>query len=153
MRGMQREINLLKDELEDKDRLIERLEQETDKLNIEFDVSGLNKRERTHSTPAREVRSIALSPIKSTSHGDQSRSRSLSPVRRKKDGPTPRQGDLRHRLLQTERKLDDTKNMLRLKVKGGGGCRASLLFLHILKSLSVRSFKYDLHQYGIFFYN
>ncbi|XP_078314119.1 centlein-like isoform X3 [Crassostrea virginica] len=115
MRGMQREINLLKDELEDKDRLIERLEQETDKLNIEFDVSGLNKRERTHSTPAREVRSIALSPIKSTSHGDQSRSRSLSPVRRKKDGPTPRQGDLRHRLLQTERKLDDTKNMLRLK--------------------------------------
>lgn len=115
IRGMQREINLLKDELEDKDRLIERLEQENDKLNIEFDVSGLNRRERTHSTPAREVRSVALSPIKSSSRGEQSRSRSLSPVRRVKDGPPPRQGDLRHRLLQTERKLDDTKNMLRLK--------------------------------------
>ena len=153
MRGMQREINLLKDELEDKDRLIERLEQETDKLNIEFDVSGLNKRERTHSTPAREVRSIALSPIKSTSHGDQSRSRSLSPVRRKKDGPTPRQGDLRHRLLQTERKLDDTKNMLRLKVKGGGGGGQGQLVFSPFSKISVRSFKYDLHQYGIFFYN
>lgn len=115
IRGMQREINLLKDELEDKDRLIERLEQENDKLNIEFDVSGLNRRERTHSTPAREVRSVALSPIKSSSRGEQSRSRSLSPVRRVKDGPPPRQGDLRHRLLQTERKLDDTKNMLKLK--------------------------------------
>lgn len=115
IRGMQREINLLKDELEDKDRLIERLEQENDKLNIEFDVSGLNRRERTHSTPAREVRSVALSPIKSSSRGEQSRSRSLSPVRRTKDAPPPRQGDLRHRLLQTERKLDDTKNMLRLK--------------------------------------
>uniref|UniRef100_K1PFI0 Centlein n=1 Tax=Magallana gigas TaxID=29159 RepID=K1PFI0_MAGGI len=115
IRGMQREINLLKDEIEDKDRLIERLEQENDKLNIEFDVSGLNRRERTHSTPAREVRSVALSPIKSSSRGEQSRSRSLSPVRRVKDGPPPRQGDLRHRLLQTERKLDDTKNMLRLK--------------------------------------
>lgn len=113
---MQREINLLRDELEDKDRLIERLEQENDKLNIEFDVSGLNRRERTHSTPAREVRSVALSPIKSSSRGELSRSRSLSPVRRVKDGPPPRQGDLRHRLLQTERKLDDTKNMLRLKV-------------------------------------
>lgn len=115
IRGMQREINLLKDELEDKDRLIERLEQENDKLNIEFDVSGLNRRERTHSTPAREVRSVALSPIKSSSRGEQSRSRSLSPVRRVKDGPPPRQGDLRHRLLQTERKLDNTKNMLKLK--------------------------------------
>lgn len=113
---MQREINLLKDELEDKDRLIERLEQENDKLNIEFDVSGLNRRERTHSTPAREVGSVALSPIKSSSRGELSRSRSLSPVRRVKDGPPPRQGDLRHRLLQTERKLEDTKNMLRLKV-------------------------------------
>ncbi|XP_061172760.1 centlein-like isoform X2 [Saccostrea echinata] len=115
VRGMQREINLLKDELEDKDRLIERLEQENDKLNIEFDVSGLNKRERTHSTPAREVRSVALSPIKSSARGEHSRSRSLSPVRKVKEGPPVRQGDLRHRLLQTERKLDDTKNMLRLK--------------------------------------
>ncbi|XP_056021227.1 centlein-like isoform X3 [Ostrea edulis] len=115
VRGMQRELNLLREELEDKDRLIERLEEENEKVNIEFDVSGLNKRGRTHSTPAREVRSVALSPIKSSTREDYSRSRSLSPVRKVKEGPAPRQGDLRHRLVQTERKLDDTKNMLRLK--------------------------------------
>lgn len=40
---MQREINFLKDELEDKDCLIERLEQENDKFNIEFDVFGFNR--------------------------------------------------------------------------------------------------------------
>jgi predicted nucleic acid-binding Zn-ribbon protein len=113
---MQRELNVLREELEEKDRLIERLEEENERVNIEFDVSGLNKRGRTHSTPAREVRSVALSPIKSSKREDNSRSRSLSPVRKGKEGPAPRQGDLRHRLVQTERKLDDTKNMLRLKV-------------------------------------
>ena len=98
-------------------RYIDKLEHEKDKLDIEFDVSSLNKRERTHSTPARELKSVALSPIKPAQKQEVSRSRSLSPVRRSRETGAAnfRQGDLRHRLLQTERKLEDTKNILRLK--------------------------------------
>lgn len=116
IRGMQREINFLKDEIEDKDRLIERLEQENDKFNIEFDVFGFNRRERIYLIFVREVRSVVLSFIKSFSRGEQFRSRLLFSVRRVKDGFFFRQGDFRYRLLQIERKLDDIKNMFRFKV-------------------------------------
>ncbi|KAK3097060.1 hypothetical protein FSP39_005997 [Pinctada imbricata] len=120
VKSMQREINLLRDTLEDKDRYIDKLERERDKLDIEFDVSGLNRRERTHSTPARELKSVALSPIKSAMKSEVTRSRSLSPVRKSREKRETnslnfRQGDLRHKLIQSERKLEDTKNMLRLK--------------------------------------
>lgn len=76
---------------------------------IEFDVSHLNHHERTHSTPSRglkDFRSIATSPMKDTTVN--SRARSMSPVRNPKGS--------KYQVIQAERRIEDYKNMLKLKV-------------------------------------
>lgn len=76
---------------------------------IEFDVSHLNHHERTHSTPSRglkDYRSIATSPMKDTTVN--SRARSMSPVRNPKGS--------KYQVIQAERRVEDYKNMLKLKV-------------------------------------
>lgn len=108
IRRLDREVALLRDKLQEKERYIDRLEKKRDHSVIEFDVSHLNHHERTHSTPARglkDYRSIATSPMKDTT--SHSRSRSMSPVRNPKGA--------KYQIVQAERRVDDYKNMLKLK--------------------------------------
>ncbi|KAJ8303841.1 hypothetical protein KUTeg_017424 [Tegillarca granosa] len=104
VKSLQREINLLRDTLHEKDSIIEQLEKRKDPLDLEFDVSRLNRRERSHSTPARELRSVALSPMTATRH---TRTSSVSPVRSNKD--------TKYQLVMSERKVEDLKNTLKLR--------------------------------------
>ncbi|XP_050399839.1 centlein isoform X2 [Patella vulgata] len=107
---MKKEIDLLKDKLTDKNRIITELDNTLDH-SIEFDVSKLNKGERTHSTPSREHRSVATSPIRllrETKHRTVSRSHSCSPTRNTNPNS---------QLLNTRKKLDDTEHLLHLKTK------------------------------------
>ncbi|KAK6180340.1 hypothetical protein SNE40_012512 [Patella caerulea] len=107
---MKKEINSLKDKLTDKNRIITELDNTLDQ-SIEFDVSKLNKGERTHSTPSREHRSVATSPIRllrETKHRPVPRSHSCSPTR--STNPNSQ-------LLNTRKKLDDTEHLLHLKTK------------------------------------
>lgn len=85
--------------------VIEQLEKRKDPLDLEFDVSRLNRRERSHSTPAREFSSVALSPMTASRH---TRTSSVSPVRSNKD--------TKYQLVMSERKVEDLKNTLRLRV-------------------------------------
>ncbi|XP_069137975.1 centlein-like isoform X2 [Argopecten irradians] len=108
VKSMQREINLLQDELASKDRQIDQLENEQYHSDIEFDVSGLNRRDRTHSTPARDADKPRMSRTTAPKAGKK-RSRSVSPRNHVQDK------DVKLRLVKAERSLEDTKNLLRLK--------------------------------------
>lgn len=76
-----------------------------DDSDVEFDVSGLNRRERTHSTPSHDLAGSRMSRVTSRV---PSRARSVSPSRKGKETHS--------KLVQTERKLEDTKHLLTLKV-------------------------------------
>ncbi|XP_021354546.1 centlein-like [Mizuhopecten yessoensis] len=108
VKSMQREINLLQEELASKDRQIDKLESEQGHSDIEFDVSGLNRRDRTHSTPARETDKLRSSRPTAAKAGHK-RSRSVSPRTQVQDK------DVKLRLIKAERSLEDTKNLLKLK--------------------------------------
>ncbi|CAC5388803.1 CNTLN [Mytilus coruscus] len=108
IKRLDREVALLRDKLNEKERYIDRLEKKRDHSVIEFDVSHLNHHERTHSTPSRglkDYRSIATSPMKDTTVN--SRARSMSPVRNPKGS--------KYQVIQAERRVEDYKNMLKLK--------------------------------------
>ncbi|XP_052101260.1 centlein-like isoform X3 [Mytilus californianus] len=108
IKRLDREVALLRDKLNEKERYIDRLEKKRDHSVIEFDVSHLNHHERTHSTPSRglkDYRSIATSPMKDTTVN--SRARSMSPVRNPKGS--------KYQIIQAERRVEDYKNMLKLK--------------------------------------
>ncbi|CAG2191183.1 CNTLN [Mytilus edulis] len=108
IKRLDREVALLRDKLNEKERYIDRLERKRDHSVIEFDVSHLNHHERTHSTPSRglkDYRSIATSPMKDTTVN--SRARSMSPVRNPKGS--------KYQVIQAERRVEDYKNMLKLK--------------------------------------
>ncbi|XP_063434293.1 centlein-like isoform X2 [Mytilus trossulus] len=108
IKRLDREVCLLRDKLNEKERYIDRLERKRDHSVIEFDVSHLNHHERTHSTPSRglkDYRSIATSPMKDTTVN--SRARSMSPVRNPKGS--------KYQVIQAERRVEDYKNMLKLK--------------------------------------
>ncbi|XP_033750064.1 centlein-like isoform X2 [Pecten maximus] len=108
VKSMQREINLLQEELASKDRQIDRLESEQGHSDIEFDVSGLNRRDRTHSTPARDADKLRSSRPTAPKAGHK-RSRSVSPRIHVQDK------DVKLKLVKAERSLEDTKNLLKLK--------------------------------------
>ncbi|XP_060068888.1 centlein-like [Ylistrum balloti] len=108
VKSMQREINLLQEELAAKDRQIDKLESEQGNSDIEFDVSGLNRRDRTHSTPARDTDKLRPSRPTAPKAGNK-RSRSVSPRTQVQDK------DVKLRLIKAERSLEDTKNLLKLK--------------------------------------
>ncbi|KAL5004814.1 hypothetical protein ScPMuIL_018270, partial [Solemya velum] len=107
--NQQKELDYLKNRIFEKDRLIEKLEIEKcderqKDVSLEFDVGRLST-ERTTSTPTKETRSIAVSPIKYAS--TKTRARSVS--------PRSTHHDLNRQLLSAERRLDDTKTTIKLK--------------------------------------
>ncbi|XP_048252860.1 centlein-like isoform X2 [Haliotis rufescens] len=93
---MQREMDSLRLKLQEKERII----REFGDQSLEFDVSRLNKHERTHSTPSRDVRSTS-----SPQHTPRLRSRSVSPASR----------DGQHHYCTLKRKLADSEHLLELK--------------------------------------
>ncbi|KAL3867504.1 hypothetical protein ACJMK2_044705, partial [Sinanodonta woodiana] len=101
-------VERLHKELEEKERIIERLERQGGEHSIVFDTERLNRHERTHSTPARQFRSIALSPMKSIELVQKSkRSQSMSPLRTSKD--------TKKKIFHLEKSLEDARDMIKLK--------------------------------------
>ncbi|WAR01004.1 CNTLN-like protein [Mya arenaria] len=107
-RGMQKEIDNLRRQLLEREGQIEALEEDAINQTIEFDVARLNRHERTHSTPSKQVKSVALSPMRGPTEwpGKSQRSRSMSP-RREVLTSKPR--------LHIQKDLDDCRMILKLK--------------------------------------